>query len=167
MFADYQAQVLLDYQKKKAAHTLSANLTRPTPARIKAECQAVGHERYLQKDEKVLRLFVKPQEDRAAYRQAVRLADTDMFKPLSNFLKDNNIKTTDKNVELLAWLIDFEPRPYPFWETSAATRVPASVENKSGGRIGKPPARTPKKCPQAAPAISRNVKLTGLIKRRL
>ncbi|MBO9684850.1 MAG: hypothetical protein J7502_19630, partial [Flavisolibacter sp.] len=41
----------------------------------------------------------------------IRHFDLDKFKPLSNYLK-KGLNTRDKNVELLAWLIEFEYRPF-------------------------------------------------------
>jgi hypothetical protein len=38
----------------------------------------------------------------------------DKFKPLGNYLKDPTGKTFDRNIELLGWLLDFEPRPFVF-----------------------------------------------------
>lgn len=47
----------------------------------------------------------------------IRRFDPDKFKPLVNFLK-KNLNTNEKNVELLAWLIDFPARPYSKYVSS-------------------------------------------------
>lgn len=49
---------------------------------------------------------------------AVKKCDTDKFKSLWNFLQ-KGIKTREKNIELLAWLVDFQPRPFSrYWRLS-------------------------------------------------
>jgi len=104
--------VLEDYRKKKDRNELSLNLTLATPAKLRNECLAVFGARYSAKDEKTLRLFFSARESAAAYEQAIRKFDIDRFRPLKNLLTNNAISTDDKNIELLAWLIDFQPRPY-------------------------------------------------------
>ncbi|UOU99424.1 hypothetical protein MUU74_05550 [Chryseobacterium daecheongense] len=99
---------------KKEKGKLSLNLVAPTPAKLKQECSIVYSERYKEKDGKTLRLFFLPKDDSTDYGISIRNTDTDRFKPLSNFLKGKTSETEDKNIELLAWLIDFEPRPYNF-----------------------------------------------------
>ncbi|WP_143305142.1 hypothetical protein [Chitinophaga vietnamensis] len=111
MFIDYQTLVLRDYEKKKAENLLSHRLVHPTAANIREECIAVCTERYLSKDEHLLREFLGKRDSPGAYIQAFK-KQTDKFKPLVNFLKKQITNTDTKNVELLAWLIDFEPRPY-------------------------------------------------------
>lgn len=114
MFTSYTDSVFKAYQMKKEKGKLSLNLVAPTPAKLKQECSIVYSERYKEKDSKTLRLFFLPKDDPTDYGISIRNTDTDRFKPLSNFLKGKTSETEDKNIELLAWLIDFEPRPYNF-----------------------------------------------------
>lgn len=114
MFTSYTDSVFKTYQMKKEKGKLSLNLVAPTPAKLKQECSIVYSERYKEKDGKTLRLFFLPKDDSTDYGISIRNTDTDRFKPLSNFLKGKTSETEDKNIELLAWLIDFEPRPYNF-----------------------------------------------------
>ncbi|GAB0155863.1 hypothetical protein CHRYSEOSP005_11250 [Chryseobacterium sp. Alg-005] len=114
MFTSYTDRVFKAYQKKKDEGKLSLNLVEPTPAKLKQECAIVYSERYKEKDGKILRLFFLPKDDSTDYGISIRNIDTDKFKPLSNFLKRKTSDTEDKNIELLAWLINFEPRPYNF-----------------------------------------------------
>ncbi|MBB4807324.1 hypothetical protein HNP38_002628 [Chryseobacterium defluvii] len=112
MFTKYADRVFETYQKKKERGLLSLNLAEPTPSKLKQECSIVYLERYKEKDGKTLRLFFLPKEDTSDYGLSIRNIDTDKLKPLSNFLKGRTVETDDKNIELLAWLIDFQPRPY-------------------------------------------------------
>ncbi len=134
MFDHYRSRVLDDYRKKKAGDTLSINLTLPTPARLKNECIRACEKGYLRKDEILLELFFGPQEDSTAYRKAIKKCDTDKFKPLCNFLRGKTGKTDEKNIELLAWLIDFEERPFNVEQSLSAlmTGQGVSVSTNEG-----------------------------------
>jgi hypothetical protein len=116
MFEDYVAAVMADYGKKEESGVLSINFTAPTAAKIKAECISVCNERFTTGDERVLRPFFESREDADAYIRTIRLCSADKVKTLSNYLKGVTAKTDDKNIELLAWLIDFEHRPYSIWQ---------------------------------------------------
>jgi hypothetical protein len=135
MFADYQKQVLLTYHEKKAANQLSLNLTHATPAKLKRECMAVLSERYEHRhDEKILRMFFGPRDSAGAYMQAINTFDTDKFRPLLAFLRGNIVATDKRNIELLAWLIDFRPRPFQ-WNYDyhkAYTAAEVKTEIKEG-----------------------------------
>ena len=115
MFVDYESDVLRDYHEKKAAGALSTNLSHPTPAKLKKECIVVLDRRYLKKDEITLSSFFELREDAAAYRLAIKKWEADKFRPLNAVLKRGTGKTDEKNIELLAWLIGFQPRPYASW----------------------------------------------------
>ncbi|SFW48099.1 hypothetical protein [Chitinophaga sancti] len=112
MFIDYQSAVLKDYERKKADNVLSNRLIQPTSAGLRDECYAVCKERHTIKDEKVLRDFFEKQESAKDYLIAINNHEVDKFKPLANFLKGQVRSTKPVNIELLAWLIDFKPRPW-------------------------------------------------------
>lgn len=118
MFDDYKMLVLQDYEKKRSAATLSLNLVNPTSAKVKADCIQVCEERFLKSDEGVLRVFFNQQDGVSAYRRAISQCDTDIFKPLCNFIRGKTNSTEEKNIELLAWLIGFEKRPYAVWRNA-------------------------------------------------
>lgn len=127
MFADYQKQVLLTYHEKKMANQLSPNLINTTPGRLREECMAVFAARYdHHHDEKILRQFFGHREDAAAYMRAITNLKAEKFKPLDNFLKGGTSVTQEKNIELLAWLTDFKPRPYA-WDRSYAESEKSQV----------------------------------------
>lgn len=111
---DYIKLVTEVYRKKRANNRLSPLLTQSTPANLKKECLNVYRERYDKKDDQTLRAFFGVAEHGRQFLQLIRGFETDKFKPLDNYLKGNTERTEDKNIELLAWLIDFEHRPYLF-----------------------------------------------------
>jgi len=111
---DYTKLVIEEYKKKRANNELSPLLAQSTPANIRRECLNVYQERYHKKDEGMLRAFFGPSEQGRPFLQLIRDFEADRFRPLDNYLKGNTEKTDDKNLELLAWLIDFQHRPYVF-----------------------------------------------------
>jgi hypothetical protein len=115
MFEEYQSEVLLTYGQQRTAGALALNLAHPTPAKLKKECTLVFDRRYVRKDEKALSSFFGQQPDSEGYRLSIKKCEVDTFRPLNYFLKGEIIKTNEKNIELLAWLIDFQPRPYTAW----------------------------------------------------
>ncbi len=169
MFIDYKNLVFQDYQKKKLANAISLNLINPTSAGLKAECKAVCELRYDKKDEKSLKGFLGQYDDKAGCLKAIAKCETDKFKPLVNFLKGKTFDPDKKYIELLAWLIDFDLRPYEFGkkydtnkyediiEQEAETHMPTSgVEHKT---INEPLQTT---APEAPDTRKVNFKKTGL-----
>lgn len=114
MFIDYRRLVLQDYQQKKLANTISINLIHPTPAGIRNECIEIYKSKYDRKDENCLKSFFGQYDDKAGCLKTITRFEIDKFKPLVKFLKGQINDTAEKNIELLAWLIDFEPRPFEF-----------------------------------------------------
>ncbi|ALL05509.1 hypothetical protein AQ505_08410 [Pedobacter sp. PACM 27299] len=135
MFSDYKEKVLGEYQKKRAESTLSINLLHPTPGKLKAECLIVYMERYLQKDDQTLRLFFGLKDQSTNYAQSIRNFENDKFKPLINFLNRRTNDTEDKNIALLAWLINFEPRPYKFGNSYALKSSAVSLDESTNNVI--------------------------------
>ncbi|WP_300597795.1 hypothetical protein [Niabella sp.] len=116
MYKDYIDQILLDYAQKKLAGTLSLNLKEPTPAQLRDECLIVCAERWDRKDEPTLRTFFGTSIDQKTYRHTIDNFDINKFKQPIKFLNNSPIDTNQKNIELLAWLINFEPRPFELWK---------------------------------------------------
>lgn len=128
LFEDYKNEVLKSYQQKKNAGELSDNLSMPTPKKLRDECLMVLAGRYNRKDDEVIRLFFDPLNKYMDHAKSVERIDVGKFKPLINFVKGEINRTEDKNVKLLAWLIDFEPRPYKFI-------MPANAEEETKGEV--------------------------------
>lgn len=112
MFDDYKKKVFLAYQKKINVGPISINLSHPSPAKLRTECLIVYSERPLQKDEEILRSFFGPKDNIKGYHQNIDRFQIKGFKPLINFMMERTTDPDKRIVELLAWLIDFEPRPY-------------------------------------------------------
>ncbi len=113
MFPDYERLVLEDYLQKRTANKLPLNLSMPSPARLKEECERVCMERFERKDEAVIRAFFGRSGDRKESLKIIQDSNIDSFRPLGKYLRTGGItKPEPKNIELLAWLIDFQDRPF-------------------------------------------------------
>lgn len=116
MFEDYKKEVILEYHKKRKAGTLSNPLMHPSPAQLKMECLKVYNERYSSQDDIILRSFFGLESTDTSFRQLMERTDPDRFRPLVNLLRDRIRDPRSSIIELLAWLIDFNPRPYALWD---------------------------------------------------
>jgi hypothetical protein len=112
MFADYQRLVVEYYQWKKGHNKLRSELSYPTQAKLKKESVRLCKGKIQHKDEKGIKDFCEDWDDKKTCLQNIGNYDVDKFKPLSNYLRRSSDDTDPKNIELLAWLIDFKSRPY-------------------------------------------------------
>jgi len=111
MVEDYQDAVLAAYKKKKDNGELSITLSNPTTANLKQECLNTFDRRYQSGDADVFATFFDADKIGADFRKLISDAKPGAFRPLLNHLNNDLIKTNIRNSELLAWLIDFNPRP--------------------------------------------------------
>ncbi|TWI78014.1 hypothetical protein IQ13_4258 [Lacibacter cauensis] len=108
---EYIKLVFRTYQMLRSQPECSPALKQPTPAGIRNECLTVYKERPEKKDEPVLRSFFGPAENNS-FLAPIEKMSTVRFKSFANYLTGKAINTDNKNVELLAWLIDFQHRPF-------------------------------------------------------
>jgi hypothetical protein len=116
---DYIKLVTKEYKRKRTDRELSLLLAQSSPAKIRQACLHLYKEHYdkkderlLKKDQQALRDFFGPAEHGRQFLQQIHGFETDRFRPLDYYLKEKNENTDDKNIELLAWLIDFKHRPF-------------------------------------------------------
>ena len=91
---------------------LSTRLINPTPAALREECSEVCKERYDTKDERMLRAVFGTNDSLDGYLRAIDMFGLGKFKSVITFLEGKTDPQKDKNIELVAWLIDFKHRPY-------------------------------------------------------
>jgi hypothetical protein len=115
----YTKLVMGAYYKKRANNELSLLLAQSTPSKIRQACLHLYKEycdkkepQILRKDEQTLRDFFGPAEHGRQFIQLIQDFETDKFRPLDNYLKGNTEKTDERNLELFAWLINFQHRPW-------------------------------------------------------
>ncbi|MGJ7031078.1 hypothetical protein [Niabella hirudinis] len=148
MFPDYTKLVLRDYEKKRAANQLTLRLSQPTTSRLKEECIEVCTRRYSRRDGGALNLFFGEGDDPAVVLKKIERCDPDRLKPLLNFIKGKTAGTDHKNVELLAWLIDFELRPFQIgrrYDTDVQEQKGVELTERNGndGTEAEDPPTTP------------------------
>jgi hypothetical protein len=61
----------------------------------------------------------------------VQITSADLYKPLVKVLKERSVNTGLKNMDLLAWLIDYYPRPYRPDLIPPIKSAPSKIEQKS------------------------------------
>lgn len=114
LFKDYTNLVLKAYEEKRNANLLSQLLIHPTAANIKQECMNVYRER-LERGERIeentLRAFFGILPEGKNYGNLIEWHGLGKFKSIQKLLKKEVENPSSANVELLAWLIDFVPRP--------------------------------------------------------
>lgn len=114
--SDYLKAILAAYDYKKADGTLPLNLSHPTPGNLRNECIIVHRERYIDGDEQTLRSFFGATDKQNGFSRNIDNSRADEFRQLTKILRkepdDPGLKKPgQKYIELLAWLIDFNPRP--------------------------------------------------------
>lgn len=118
MIEKYKSEILQFYEQKRDAGVLSPNLIHLTPANVRKEVCFLLSVGCNNTDLRMLKEFLDLPFEKQLSDVPIRKWDADKFRPLCTFLK-KRINTRDKNLELLAWLIDFRPRPFSnFWRLS-------------------------------------------------
>jgi hypothetical protein len=110
--SEYKELVLEDFDQKLKDRSLPPELVSLTRRSLKKHSVNICARRFDPKDESLLSSFFGEKEDAAAYMKAIQKKSAEVFKTLHNFLNDRKINTSFDNIRLLAWLIDFQPRPY-------------------------------------------------------
>lgn len=117
LFPDYQQMIMQAYERKKVNNTLPHGLMHLTPAKLKDECLKRCTKDVNKRDEKIIRDFCGDLNDARNCYAIIQRCETDKFRPLVNYLKEKSGSTDEKNIELLAWLIDFSGRPWELGKT--------------------------------------------------
>ena len=113
MFADYIKLVLLDYERKRVKHALSSRLSLPTTAKLREACiEVLSTGTCSRKDSRILGDVFGGGDDQKAILEQLRNHKADKLKPLLYFINGKTKYPDTRVVDLLACLIDFEPRPF-------------------------------------------------------
>jgi hypothetical protein len=138
MRENYRIEIQRFYEKKKSSGELSLNLMYPTAAKLRNECLALFRTGLNDADYRTLKSFMERPDSEELHESAIRRFDPDKFKPLNNFLRKGT-NTDEKNIELLAWLIDFRPRPYSIYRFTAGknTELLSRPITKEDPAVGK------------------------------
>lgn len=133
---EYKRAILKKYEEGEIEY-----LTQLSPARIRQDCLLKFQNGLKRKDLiQFIRFFGI--EDESNYLSSIRKIeniDIDKFRPFKNFLNRTTEDTFDKNVELIAVLTDFEPRPFSNFRNNEL-KVSYLVDNKN--KMQKPSTET-------------------------
>eukprot|EP00611_Tribonema_gayanum_P028357 TRINITY_DN7270_c0_g1_i1.p1 TRINITY_DN7270_c0_g1~~TRINITY_DN7270_c0_g1_i1.p1 ORF type:complete len:340 (+),score=-18.00 TRINITY_DN7270_c0_g1_i1:75-1094(+) len=117
LFKDYTNLVLKAYEEKRNANQLSQLLMHATTANIKQHCLNVYNDRINRgekEEENILMAFFKVPPPGKNFGYVIERCSPDRFRPLQSFIKGEIKNPSLITVELLAWLIDFNPRPLAY-----------------------------------------------------
>lgn len=163
--ADYIKLVKEAYRKKRAGNELSNLLAQPTRSNIRRACLHLYQEYYDNKEDKILLRdehaltdFFGPAEHGKQFLQLINNSVAEQFRTLNNYLKDETESTESKNVELLAWLIDFPHRPFVIGMNVILSDEEMVLINKSGDATSVEPEPSGNTAPQEKEAA---VNLSG------
>lgn len=106
----YQKEVLSKYKNEKGGE-LRGYLAAPTRSQIRDACVYLFHRRNEKNDEYILNRFFQFKNDENKLREIENFGEG-KFRSIENFLKGEVENTSAKNLNLIGWLIDFNPRPY-------------------------------------------------------
>lgn len=130
----YQKEVLEKYKREKGGE-MKGYLMEPTRRQIREACIDLLRKEHSKNDNYILNRFFqfRNEDDKL---KAIQNFDADKFRPVVNFLKGKAQKTSPENIELIALLIDFQPRPLQEYLKSIYT--PSSkeaIKDESGNNV--------------------------------
>lgn len=114
LFKDYTDLVLKSYDEKRDTDQFFGLLTHPTTANIKQQCLNVYNDRInkgQKEEENILTAFFGVPPAGKNFGHVIGKCSPDKFRPFQKFIKREIKNPSLATVDLLAWLIDFNPRP--------------------------------------------------------
>jgi len=115
MLIDYINLVMEYYEEKRGTDTLPTLLKQPTRANIRQECLNVYRERKRRGEaleEDTLRAFFGVPRAGRDLESLIESCEADKFRQVQKIINKRIKRPKQFYVELLAWLIDFQPRPF-------------------------------------------------------
>jgi hypothetical protein len=95
----YLIEIKLKYAQEKAGD-YACYLAKPTPASLNNLCKLLDNEKISKTDKEILNRFY-----------GIEKFDIDKFRPICNFFKEKTEIPNPSIVDVMAFLVDFEPRP--------------------------------------------------------
>lgn len=137
MFEIYRNAVL-DFYRKQIESGILGHLSEPSPGVLK-ECLTANQERSLENETHAVKVFFgNIGADGDHYRRAIENIDLERLKPLQRFMIGETTKPQVAVVEFLAWLVDFEDRPYhPGWVSKTSVNSGGKSKNLTNKSIDK------------------------------
>jgi hypothetical protein len=116
-FRAYKQLVTDAFRKKQQEASHESWLMKPTRRRIRQRCVDLAEHGLEPNDEAALRSYFDRETGDTDGITLLRKSGPEDFKTLENFCAKTDIQTHEKNVELLAWLINFPQRPVTVYKT--------------------------------------------------
>lgn len=143
LFKDYTDLVVKTYEEKRDANLLSQLLMHPTSANLRQECLNVYAERIKRgekEEENTLKAFFGIPPAGRNFGHIIERHNPDKFRPLQSLIKREIKNPGLVTVELLAWLINFTPRPLGhaqriFANTNEANNPVNLITDNSEGKL--------------------------------
>ncbi len=107
---DYKTAIKNKYEEAKTG-VFSAFLQNPSPAELKNFCFLLFDKGMSKQDEEIFDLFFEL-DDKSSKRKQIENYSVDKLKPIGNFLKGRTETTRNLSLDLMAVLVDFQPRPF-------------------------------------------------------
>ena len=107
---EYIKGVKAKYEEAKTGE-YSSFLMNPSPAELKTLCLLLFDNGISKQDQEILNIFFELNKE-SSKRKQMECFDVDKLKPIGNFLKGKTETTRVVNLDLIAFLVDFYPRPY-------------------------------------------------------
>lgn len=131
-FNNYKKEIINAYQTLKQTGRLASDLENPSPAQLRDYCLELWANRYEKADEPIIKSFFDPGNRYNDLEAAIKQSDIDKLRPLINFMTKGIKNRDDRNVKLLAWLIDFRPRPYEVWREQRKSPLEMEIAEPIG-----------------------------------
>ena len=107
---DYAMAVKAKYEEVKTGQ-FSSFLLNPSPAELKILCLLLFDNGISKQDQEIVNIFFDL-NDESSKRKQMEWFNVDKLKPIGNFLKGKTETTRVVNLDLIAFLVDFHPRPF-------------------------------------------------------
>lgn len=107
---DYKKGLKAKYEEAKTG-IFSGFLLKPSPAELKNLCLVLLDKGFNRLDQEILDRFFNL-NDKSSKLKQIEHFEVDKLKPISNFLKGRTEITRVVNLDVIAVLVDFNPRPY-------------------------------------------------------
>lgn len=114
-YPEYGKAILQFFKQKVAQGDCSTFLKVLTPGNLKKESIRKLKLPISPKDIKAIQDFSGKYDEAADWVRVFNKSKAEDFKTLANFLKGETEETALENLEFLAWLLDFSPRPVNDW----------------------------------------------------
>lgn len=120
-YDEYTAAIKAQYDEVKVG-LYSSFLLQPTPAQLRNLCVLLFDYQLSKADEEIFNLFFQVKEGENL-RRIIENFDVEKFKAVKNFLTGKNTKTNPNSLNLIAVLVNFNPRPFSKFIQQGATVV--------------------------------------------